>query len=136
MAERDRTTAAMEGRLTSLSPEKRAVLQRMLEERRRAAGRIRPRPSGTSVIPLSFAQQRIWFMDELSPGNPFYNMDSATAVPSTIDADALQRTLNQIVHRHESLRTRFVAIDGEPRQVIAPECALTCRGSISHPFPL
>src|SRR5712691_169209 len=121
MSEVNKATPSIEDRLTSLSPDKRAVLERLLEEKRRAAERIRPRPSGTSVLPLSFAQQRVWFMDELSPGNPFYNMDSVTPLQFDVDADALHRTLNEIVRRHESLRTRFVDIDGEPRQVIAPE---------------
>ena len=73
------------------------------------------------LLPLSFAQQRIWFLDQLEANNPFYNIPCSLRAHFEIDADVLGRALNLLIERHESLRTRFVAIDGEPRQVIDPE---------------
>ncbi|MGH7412374.1 MAG: amino acid adenylation domain-containing protein, partial [Candidatus Methylomirabilis sp.] len=71
-------------------------------------------------IPLSFAQQRLWFLDRLEPSNPFYNHTEAVRISGRLRVDALQRALDGIVARHESLRTTFVAMDGSPVQRIAP----------------
>ena len=86
---------------------------------------LEPRPilsmarEGTD-LPLSFAQQRLWFLDQLEPGNPFYNIPIALRLTGALDIPALGRTLSQIISRHESLRTSFVVKDGEPVQLIAP----------------
>ncbi|HST58686.1 MAG TPA: condensation domain-containing protein, partial [Longimicrobium sp.] len=74
----------------------------------------------TGPLPLSFSQQRLWFIDQLEPGNAAYNLAYALRLRGPVDADALERSLSAIVHRHESLRTRFVGGDGEPAQVIDP----------------
>ncbi|MCP4540464.1 MAG: amino acid adenylation domain-containing protein [Chloroflexi bacterium] len=71
-------------------------------------------------IPLSFAQQRLWFMDQLVPDNPAYNAPNATRLMGPLDVAALMQTLDEIVRRHETLRTTFVAVDGRPIQAIAP----------------
>jgi amino acid adenylation domain-containing protein len=71
-------------------------------------------------LPLSFAQQRLWFFDQLEPGNLFYNLPNAIRLRGTLDADALRRALTEIVRRHEVLRTSFANREGEPVQVIAP----------------
>jgi amino acid adenylation domain-containing protein len=76
-------------------------------------------------LPLSFAQQRLWFLDQFEPGTPLYNMPAAIRLQGRLDREALQRTLDEIVRRHESLRTRFELHEGVPVQVIAPEMALT-----------
>ncbi|MES2936877.1 MAG: non-ribosomal peptide synthase/polyketide synthase [Pseudomonadota bacterium] len=75
-------------------------------------------------LPLSFAQQRLWFLDRFEPGSAQYNMAAALRLQGTLDGDALRHALNAVVVRHESLRTRFLAVDGEPVQAIAPELAL------------
>jgi amino acid adenylation domain-containing protein len=72
-------------------------------------------------IPLSFAQQRLWFLDQLAPGNLFYNIPIAVRLEGTLDVQALERSLNEIVRRHEVLRTTFEAREGKPVQVIAPQ---------------
>ena len=76
------------------------------------------------VFPLSFAQQRLWFLDQLFPGNPFYNMPGAVRMLGELDEVALRRTFDEILARHEILRTTFVSIDGQPVQVIAPALTL------------
>jgi amino acid adenylation domain-containing protein/FkbH-like protein len=74
--------------------------------------------------PLSFAQQRLWFLDQLEPGNPLYNIPQMVRVRGKLDVHALHRSLNKIVERHESLRTTFGLQNGEPVQMIAPRLNL------------
>ncbi|HYO83077.1 MAG TPA: amino acid adenylation domain-containing protein, partial [Bryobacteraceae bacterium] len=69
-------------------------------------------------LPLSFAQQRLWFLDQMEPGSSFYNIPAAVRLRGVLDIEALERTLSELVRRHEVLRTRFLAVDGEPVQVI------------------
>ncbi|HLL70296.1 MAG TPA: amino acid adenylation domain-containing protein [Pyrinomonadaceae bacterium] len=76
-------------------------------------------------LPLSFAQQRLWFLDQLVPGNPFYNVPVAVRLDGQLDTDALERSLNVILDRHEVLRTTFKSVDGRPLQVISPDANLT-----------
>ncbi|HEX5760247.1 MAG TPA: amino acid adenylation domain-containing protein [Thermoanaerobaculia bacterium] len=71
-------------------------------------------------LPLSFAQQRLWFLDQLDPGNPAYNVPAAVRLAGALDVPALARSLGEVVRRHEALRTSFAAPGGEPLQVIAP----------------
>ncbi|MBZ4423313.1 non-ribosomal peptide synthetase, partial [Myxococcus sp. RHSTA-1-4] len=71
----------------------------------------------TGPLPLSFAQQRLWFLDRLEPGSPFYNMPSVLWLDGALDVGALERSLTELVRRHEVLRTTFA--DG-PVQVIHP----------------
>lgn len=72
-------------------------------------------------LPLSFAQQRLWFLDQLAPGGSFYNIPSAIRLKGKLDLAILKRCINEIIRRHESLRTTFSNIKGEPAQVIHPE---------------
>jgi amino acid adenylation domain-containing protein len=71
-------------------------------------------------LPLSFAQQRLWFIDQFSPGGSFYNIASAYRLTGSLSVPVLENTLNEIVRRHEVLRTHFRAIGGKPVQVIRP----------------
>src|SRR6185503_10043166 len=71
-------------------------------------------------LPLSFAQQRLWFLDQMEPGSSFYNIPAAVRLRGVLNVEALERTLSEVVRRHEVLRTHFVAVDGEPVQVIEP----------------
>jgi amino acid adenylation domain-containing protein len=71
-------------------------------------------------LPLSFAQQRLWFLDQLAPGNPFYNMFGAVRLTGTLEVEALRHAFREIVRRHEALRTSFPLANGRPFQAIAP----------------
>ena len=73
----------------------------------------------TQPVPLSFAQRRLWFLDQYEPNNSFYNVTSASRMLGSLKLDALQQTLNAIVARHETLRTTFSLVRGESVQVIA-----------------
>ncbi|MEG3904100.1 amino acid adenylation domain-containing protein [Microcoleus sp. B4-C5] len=70
-------------------------------------------------IPLSFAQQRLWFLDQLVPNNPFYNVPAALRLTGTLNFSALQQTFNEIVRRHEALRTNLAVVSNQPFQRIA-----------------
>lgn len=63
-------------------------------------------------LPLSYAQQRLWFIDQLEPGNVSYNVHGAVQIEGPLHAGELERTLQEIVRRHESLRTRFISVEG------------------------
>ncbi|NEQ80572.1 MAG: amino acid adenylation domain-containing protein, partial [Moorea sp. SIO2I5] len=71
-------------------------------------------------LPLSFAQERLWFLDQLEPNNTTYNMPSAVRLQGSLNVAALEQSFNKIVQRHEVLRTIFTVADGQPIQVIIP----------------
>ncbi|HSG40129.1 MAG TPA: condensation domain-containing protein, partial [Thermoanaerobaculia bacterium] len=100
--------------LATLSPEKREVLETLLVEGNADLG----------AWPLSFAQQRLWFLDRLQPGAALYNMPAAVRLRGALDRPALERALAEVVRRHEALRTTFVAVNGRPFQVVSPEAAV------------
>lgn len=80
---------------------------------------LRPIPRDGD-LPLSFAQQRLWFLHQLVPDRPFYNIPAAVRLVGQLNVDTLTQCLNEIVRRHEVLRTNFVTVDGQPGQVISP----------------
>jgi amino acid adenylation domain-containing protein/non-ribosomal peptide synthase protein (TIGR01720 family) len=75
-------------------------------------------------LPLSFAQQRLWFLDQLDPNSPLYNIPGAVRLSGALDVAALERALNEVVRRHEVLRTNFVTVKRQPVQVIVPHADL------------
>ncbi|HEX8185029.1 MAG TPA: amino acid adenylation domain-containing protein, partial [Blastocatellia bacterium] len=76
------------------------------------------RASREKALPLSFAQQRLWFLDQLEPGKPFFNIPAAIRFSGGLDVLAFEKVFTEIIRRHESLRTRFASADGKPVQVI------------------
>ncbi|MEW5925848.1 MAG: amino acid adenylation domain-containing protein [Gemmatimonadota bacterium] len=149
--------------LEKLSPERRVLLQKMLAERTGARGASPaapdvPRRRGGGPAPLSFAQQRLWFIQQLDPRSTAYNMPAGMRLRGPLDTAALRRALGEIVRRHEALRTVFaVPPEGEPVQVVRPpapvplpavdlsglrpegrerELSRHARGESLHPFDL
>lgn len=101
--------------VAALNPEERRRLLRTMLEARSELGRR---------LPLSFAQERMWLLDQLNPGNPAYNMAAAVRLRGPLDVRSLERGLNEIVRRHGSLRTTFLAEAGRPHQRAARELTL------------
>ena len=110
------------------SPTVAGVAERIEEARRRAAASqappLIPLPRGVDAdLPLSFVQQRLWFLDQLEPGNPAYNNSAAVRLQGPLDAAALERAIGAVVARHEALRTTFPAdpaAPGRPTVAIQP----------------
>ncbi|MFN6500838.1 MAG: non-ribosomal peptide synthetase [Nostoc sp. DedQUE01] len=76
------------------------------------------------VFPVSFAQQRLWFLDQLIPNNTIYNVPTVIRLTGSLNLTALEQTFNEIVRRHEILRTTFIVLDGQPLQAIAPSLTI------------
>ncbi|HST62170.1 MAG TPA: condensation domain-containing protein, partial [Longimicrobium sp.] len=74
----------------------------------------------TGKLPLSFAQERLWFLDRLEPGSTAYNIPVTWRLAGALDEAALERAVGEIVRRHEALRTVFTEVDGSPVQVVTP----------------
>ncbi|HEY0734202.1 MAG TPA: condensation domain-containing protein, partial [Herpetosiphonaceae bacterium] len=95
----------------------RAIRSVMRTQRRAPALNPAPRDQ---PLPLSFAQQRLWFLDQLQPGNTAYNLSYIFSINGSLDVAALEYSLNCVIQRHEALRTIFVAQDGVACQMILP----------------
>ena len=76
------------------------------------------------TLPLSFAQERLWFIDQLEPGSAAYNIPGGVQLTGSLQIAALEQSLNETVRRHEALRTSFVDVAGQPAQQIAAELKL------------
>jgi len=92
-------------------------------------------PPEMFALPVSSCQKRLWFLEQFQPGNPLYNVPIAVRIEGPLDATALERAVNQIIQRHEILRTCFDSQNGEPVQVIAPSLSwkLSAVDLESHP---
>src|SRR5688572_20936340 len=76
------------------------------------------------IFPCSFAQRRLWFLEQMDPGTPAYNISGAIRLEGALNVRALQQALDDLVQRHESLRTSFEDVDGEPMQVVSTDATL------------
>jgi len=83
-----------------------------------------PRAQRSAPLPLSFAQQRLWFLDQLRPGTSTFNIPAAVRLRGALDAGALERSLSEILRRHETLRTVFPSQEGHPVQQVLPPSPL------------
>jgi non-ribosomal peptide synthetase component F len=108
---------ANQGRLKNLPPEKRELLNRLLRERTAPADAIQRRSAGMSRVPVSSGQRRIWFLDRMEPGLPVYQISATLPLGGGVDPEVMERSVNGLVARHESLRTTFSEIDGELFQI-------------------
>ncbi len=109
-----------------LSPTRRALLEKWKRGNTAGAALLQriPRRLSDEAIPLSFQQQRLWFLDQLEPGNSFYTGTLPLEMQGKLRIDLLERSLNILIERHEALRTCFPAVNGQPYQQIAPLTAL------------
>ncbi|MBV9774989.1 MAG: AMP-binding protein, partial [Gemmatimonadetes bacterium] len=107
--------------LAGLSEEQRRLLALLMQEQGIAASKPQPIPrrEGDGPAPLSFSQQRLWVIDQLEPGSSAYNIPLGVRIRGKLDVDALRRTLDEVVRRHESLRTVFARVGEEPVQVVS-----------------
>ncbi|RKH48814.1 amino acid adenylation domain-containing protein, partial [Corallococcus sp. AB050B] len=104
-----------------------ATLEALALRLERATRSVAPplvRVSREQPLPLSFAQQRLWFIDQLEPGSPLYNVPLAVRLEGALDVAVLQRALDALVSRHEALRTTFTSHEGTPVQVVHPPSAM------------
>src|SRR6266404_3701548 len=113
---RDNTLAE---RIATLSPEKRALLESRLKQNNSAKIQLSiPARQNHAPAPLSFAQQRLWFLDQLEPERSIYNMTYGARLQGPLNVQALRSALNTIVNRHEVLRTTINGVGGNPIQII------------------
>ncbi|MEO1004277.1 MAG: condensation domain-containing protein, partial [Cyanobacteria bacterium J06638_38] len=115
--------------MSKLSPAKRALLEKRLrgevESDYRNRTSVISRRSKTTPPPLSFSQQRLWFLQQLEPDNFFYNEHLAIQLTGFLDIAALKQSINEIVQRHEVLRTNFQIEEGQSVQTIYPDLRVT-----------
>jgi amino acid adenylation domain-containing protein len=105
--------------MSGISPRKEAILEALRQAKGFTAKNMQILPRGDSgPAQLSYAQQRLWFIDQLEPGSVAYNMSAAVPLEGELCVEALQRAVQTIVQRHETLRTHFARVEGEPVQVI------------------
>jgi len=107
---------------TEISEQKRKLLEKYLQQRLReprAEDQI-PRREPSAVIPLTLAQQQVWLHAQLAPEMPVYNEPFTVHRTGALDVGALQRSLNEIIRRHEAWRTTFAVSNGQPVQVVHP----------------
>ncbi|MCL5996213.1 MAG: amino acid adenylation domain-containing protein, partial [Chloroflexi bacterium] len=110
--------------LSTLSPEeKRVLLAQLLVKKAGQPG----------TAPISFAQERMWLVERLNPGSSALNLPVSFRIQGPLDRVALERSLNEIVRRHGTLRTSFVEVDGQLQQVVAPSLNLSVQvGDVAH----
>lgn len=112
--------------ITRRKPELSAAQRTLLEKWKRgefsrdAQTQIIPRRTLATPVPMSFTQQRLWFLDQLVPESAAYHVSTTLRLNGKLDLSALERSLNEIVRRHEALRTTFASEAGQPVQIIAP----------------
>jgi amino acid adenylation domain-containing protein len=107
--------------IASLSPEERALFELLLKkEGVDLSTLLVAQQRDGNTAPLSFAQQRLWFLDQMEPGRATYNVPVSIRLSGRLNVDALGQSIDEIVRRHEVLRTTFATEDGQPVQVIAP----------------
>ncbi|NOS75462.1 MAG: amino acid adenylation domain-containing protein [Methyloglobulus sp.] len=111
---------------SNLSPAKQAVLEKYLKARIKGPHFSAGIPKKNAAIaPLSFAQKRLWLLCQLEPNSAAYNIPTALKISGKIDLSAMEKAVNEIIRRHEILRTRFVTVAEQPQQLIVPEITIS-----------
>jgi len=107
-------TEALQAELKANKPELLELLRTARQNGRKGAAGLIPKVARQELMPLSFAQQRLWFLQQMDPESTAYNLLSAIRLEGNLDADLFERSLHSILLRHEDLRTSFVQYDGSP----------------------
>ncbi|MFW6295863.1 MAG: non-ribosomal peptide synthetase [Halothece sp.] len=119
------TESDLAQRIASLPPEKQKLLLQRLKQRGASQDTIPKQSRDNPAFPLSFSQQRLWFLHQLERNNAFYNIPGAVQIDGELDVNLLKQCFETIIHRHEILRTHFELQGKEPQQVINPPPELT-----------
>src|SRR6476660_4783663 len=117
-------------RISALTPEQRALFEARMKQKGlraevTAVQTIPRRQDHTATYPASIDQERLWFIDQLQPGNTAYNIFNASRIRGSLNIPIMERVINELIQRHEVLRTTLKSVDGLPVQVIAPELEIT-----------
>src|SRR5438552_10454201 len=115
-------------RITALSPEQRTLLEALLKKKGINIGKLEqvqdaetiPKRRQLNYCPLSYDQERLWVIDQMDPGNPSYNIYSALRLCGPINIELMEKAINEVVRRHEVLRTTFTVSGSLPVMVIYP----------------
>ena len=107
----------IKNKIAGLSEEKRKLLTQLLakEKQQKANAEISPQPKPDGIIPLSFAQERLWYIDQLTPGSAINNMAGYATMKGNFKIEVAKKSCDEIVKRHETLRSSFAEIDGIPQ---------------------
>src|SRR5205823_609610 len=114
-------------KIQQLSPEQRILLQERLRQGKGDHENTIPRRTPTDPRVLSFGQQQLWLVDQLSPGTSAYNVPYPVHIRGALNVEALQRALDGVVGRHEVLRTLFVDRQGQPLPLVAKQWSVELR---------
>jgi tyrocidine synthetase-2 len=113
-------------RISALTPEQRALFEARLKQKglRTDVTAVQTIPRrqdrDRSTCPASIDQERLWFIDQLQPGNNAYNIFNASRIRGSLNLPIMERVINELIQRHEVLRTTLKSVDGLPVQVISP----------------
>src|SRR5579885_1094429 len=115
--------------IARLSPKQRKLFEQLLKQEGRNTELlpIARQPRDTYTFPLSFAQQRMWFLYQLTPDNVAYNISTAVSLTGPLSLSVFELALREIVRRHEIVRTIFKVVEGQPAQVIKPHMDIPLR---------
>ncbi|MCA1991121.1 MAG: amino acid adenylation domain-containing protein, partial [Coleofasciculus sp. S288] len=112
-------------RIAALSPEKRELLLQLMQKKSNVTQTpIKPQSRASNTFPLSYAQQRLWFLNQFEANSSVYNLSFPVRLTGALNVTVLEQSLQEIVRRHEALRTTFITVEGEPVQAIAPTVTL------------
>jgi amino acid adenylation domain-containing protein len=126
-------------RITALSPQQRALFEARLRKKGLHAPEAQTIPrverTASNLYPPSIDQERLWFIEQLQPGNTAYNIFTASRLRGPLDVSAMHRAANELLRRHEVLRTTFKVIEGQPMQYIAPTLEVSLVPVDLEPLP-
>ena len=112
----------IKNRVAGLSEEQKKLLTQLLakEKQQKANAEIVSQPRFEGVVPFSFAQERLWYLDQLTPGNTINNMAGYAKVKGDFKIELAKKCFDDIVLRHETLRSTFIEVDGKPKIILRP----------------